>query len=160
VNTLLLWGFRRSHMMTTVDTNTGEVLQVPGAQSAPAMDPVVLAMISRNERLLERQDKLLVEVESLRKENARLSSLYSEAKAQFHVFLAEAQAEIEPLKRDNNVEFPTKKGGSFSANTASMEAAAKAIGDSLTRRGIALRQPVIDHPADKDLSIIRTTLSF
>src|SRR5690606_28214335 len=28
------------------------------------------------------------------------------------------------------------------------------------RRGIALRQPVIDHPADKDLSIIRTTLSF
>lgn len=147
-------------MRTITDQETGEVLTVDPTPAGSPLEIAVSAAIGRNEKLLERQDKLLEEIDCLRSENQRLSDLYSEARAQFHRLLAEAQIEFETLKRDNQVDFTTRKGGSYQSETASMEAATKAIGNSLTSRGIALRQPVIDHPSDNGLSIVRTTLSF
>lgn len=147
-------------MNKIVDLDTGEVLDPSAQKGGTEFDPLLSSAIKRSEKLLERQDKLLDENSQLRLENERLQGLYSEAKAQFHNLIAQAQAEFDTLKRDNSVEFPTKKGGSFRAETASMEAAGKAIGDSLSKRGIALRQPVIDHPGERELSIIRTTLSY
>src|SRR5690606_23987486 len=100
------------------------------------------------------------EMEALRQDNERLRSLYDDAKAGFHQALAAAQAEFKTLKRDNDVKFKTLKGGEFSASTASMDAAYQATQDALTKNGITVRQPVIDHPTDRSLSLIRTILAY
>lgn len=142
------------------DPSTGEVMErEPEAGQAADVSAMLVSAMSRNERLLSRQDKLLDDAERMRREIARLTALYDEKKAAFHKGLAAAQRGFELLKRDNSAKFQTLKGGEYEATTASMEAAVVAVGDTLNTNGIAVRQPVIDHPTDRNLSIVRTILS-
>lgn len=144
-----------------VDQDTGEVLEQGAApQSGVDYSAMLVQAMSRSERLLARQDSLLDENKLLRQELGRQRKLYSEAKAEFHAKLAEAQAEFDIMQRDNNVSYTSKKNNSrVTTDTASMEAAMKAVGDSLTKRGVSVRQPVVDHSTDRNMAIVRTILS-
>jgi len=157
--------------MAYIDHETGEVMDEAPAQQGSAARPAqtgqsseslapIQTLLMRNERLQERNDKVMDENDQLRRELRRMRSLYDDAKAAFHKKLAEAQADFKPLERDNSVEFTTRKGGAFRASTASMDEAFTTTQAALTSRGITVRQPVIDHPQDKLLSIVRTILAY
>lgn len=75
--------------------------------------------------------------------------------------LAEAQAEFQVMRRDTQARFKSSRTDSIvESDTASMESALKAIGDSLTKRGISVRQPVIDHPTDRNVAFVQTILAY
>lgn len=144
-----------------IDQNTGEVLDQEQPQEGVDYTAALVQAMSRSERLLARQDSLLDENKRLREELERQKKYYSEAKAEFHTRLAEAQAEFEVMRRDNRVQFKAKKSDTIvKTDTASMESAAEAVGKSLTSRGISLRQPVVDHPTDRNVAFVQTILAY
>lgn len=163
------------HGDSSVDYSTGEVLRaaerppeadVPAVVGNPGKEGQAQRLYDMLGSALERNtvanEKLALaqaEIERLVAKVQTLEQSISAKRAHFHNQLAKAQGLFQTIEAKHTASFTAKGGREISYGYAKLGELIDGVRPALSELGIAHRQPVVDHPTDRSLLVIKTIFS-